>query len=104
MMLCVSLSLHFLIFFFFLSLFFDCYFSFVPSIEEEKQLEGDMNDDTRSKTNDLIKGNLTLSTTEPGTIALTTTPVDLFPVMPKPSPELSLVSSTTSICVHNVFS
>lgn len=39
---------------------------------------------------------LTLSATPPGRMVLTTTPVDLPPMIPKPRPEPSLIRSITS--------
>lgn len=40
---------------------------------------------------------LTRSANPPGTIVLTTTPLDFPPTIPKPNPEPSLMSSTSSI-------
>ena len=47
---------------------------------------------------------LTRSETPPGTIVLTTTPVLLPPMMPNPSPDPSLIRSTTSTWAHSVLS
>lgn len=69
----------------------------------EKQLEGNWDVNMKCSRAQPSSISFTLSTIEPGTIALTTTPVDLFPLIPKPRPDPSLVSSITSICVHNVF-
>lgn len=52
----------------------------------------------------MIKQNqLTWSANPPGTIVLTTTPLDFPPTIPKPSPEPSLMSSTSSVWPQNTY-
>lgn len=46
---------------------------------------------------------LTRSANPPGTIVLTTTPLDFPPTIPKPNPEPSLMSSTSSVWPQHTY-